>query len=357
MVDMDYLVKESYVKVKLAEENDRQLWEAYLDKFPSNPSLNRYVWKEILEKSYKVETFFFVAWDDKSDICGVLPAYAVRDFRGRKRLYSLKFGLIADSNDIKSKLLDCLKTFCRKNDIVSNSVTSGYQKIPVHFKETIKKTIVLDLADNEEATWESLRDKTRNMIRKARKSGLTIERGFSNLKKFYDIYVMNMLTKDVPIHSYKFFNNICEKKKDNVELIVANINGKVIAGILILFSKNIATYPFQVSLNDYRKYAPNQLLIWEAMRVCIKKGIFTLDMGESKEGGGVYLSKINFGGNPCNIYYYNTFASQKENHDNNMRKSARILSAVRLVNSLFKNSPFWLKKKIGLWIKTKGKFI
>lgn len=336
----------------IASGRDREKWDDFIKSF-DYPPLNNYAWKEVLEKTYKLKTFFFIALDSKNCIRGVLPTYINEDFKNRKRLYSLRYGLMADKNDTYNELLSYLKQFCKENNIVSNLITSGYQRIETDFQMIAKKTIVLELAHTEEDTWNRLKDKTRNLIRKSVKSGLTAERGFHNLRRFYNIYSLGMIEKEVSILSYIFFENITRKMPDNAELIVARKGNEIIAGILVLFSYPTAVYHFQASLKDYRSYAPNQFLIWEAIKSCIARGIPKLDMGESIEGGNVYLFKINFGGIPKDIYYY----TDKENIAESKSGHIKKIGSLSFLNNIQRISPFWAKKKISIFLKSKGRII
>jgi len=346
---------EMFMKIRLAKDADSKSWDRCLDKFPSQPPLNRYGWKAILEDSYRVKAPFFIASDQKGEACGILPTYITKDLKGKRRLYSLRFGLIADNRAILNELVSKVKNYCEENKIASNLVTSGYQRIDSGFRSIAKKTLIMELSKDEESTWRSLRDKTRNMIRKAIKSNLIAERGFHHLKEFYDIYTINMLEKGIPIHSYRFFVNISKRLKENAELIIARKNHKIVAGTLVFFSKDIAIYPFQASLPDALKFAPNDFLIWESIKSCLQRRVFRLDMGESKEGGSVYRFKANFGGRPQDVYYYTTDAEAQPSYPGR----SSIISKPTFSFNRGISSPLllYLRKKILLWMKVKGRII
>jgi len=326
-------------------------WDAYLGRFSYNPPMNLYAWRQILEDTYKIKTFFFIASGSGGDIEGVLPTYVTKSIRGRKKLYSLRYGCVADSSDIQNELFLHMISFCRRNGIESALVTSGNRRVDTDLGELIKKTVIIDLAQDAESTWRSLRDKTRNMIRKAVRSELAAEKGFCNLKEFYKVYVSSMLRKGLPAHSYTFFKNIAEKMKDKTELIVAKKDNRVIAGILILFSKDIAIYPFQSSLESHRKFAPNDFLIWETMKLCLDNGIGLLDMGESREGGTVYRFKTNFGGRPSDIYYYST------PNPGRIGKEKKESQGASLKRAILSISPSLLGKNVAHWIKRSERII
>lgn len=339
------------MKIRLALKHDKEAWDCYLDKFPEIPPLNHYDWKEILEKCYRVETPFFIASNERNEICGLLPTYIIRDLKGKKRLYSLRYGCIADNSDMRKELLLYVRTFCQQNNIGSGLITTGYNPIERDQKGLVKKTVIARLAHDEESTWKSLKDKTRNMIRKAIKSNITAEKGLHNLKEFYNIYSSNMLEKGISIHSYQFFEDMHAKMKGKAELIVAKKEEKVIAGILLLFSGSTALYPFQSSLRSYRRFAPNDFLIWEAIRSCLHKGIYKLDMGESREEGPTYRFKTNFGGSPRDIYYYSVSLSKRKGIKKGWRRQRSLASEVLV------RSPFLLRRKMALWIKRRERII
>ena len=234
-------------------------------------------------------------------------------------------------------------------------MTSGYQRIDTGFQGTEKKTIMMELRRDENSVWKSFRDKTRNMIRKAQKSGLTAERGFHNLRPFYNVYASNMLKKGIAIHSFKFFEKISEKMGGDAELIVAKKNGMPIGGTLALFSKDIAIYPFQAASIDSQRFAPNDFMVWETIRSCIDRGISKLDMGESREGGNVYRFKTNFGGKPQDIHYY-TIAGKSEFSEKGQR-TKRPRSRLSLKGGILSKSPHWLARNMGAWIKSKERLI
>lgn len=203
---------------------------------------------------------------------------------------------------------------------------------------------MMDLSDSEKEMWNALRNKTRNMIRKAQNAGLIVELGFQHLEAFYRIYAKRMLEKGVLIHSQYFFEAIADHLKDSATLLTVKDKGKVVGGMLFLYGQRSAIYPYQASLKQGEQLASNQLLIWEAMRLCQEHGMKMLDMGESSEGSPVYRSKINFGGITKDVYYYSF-----------RQMSSSKFSALPLF--LFIHSPLCVREKMGPRLKQKGRII
>ena len=344
------------MKAIYIDDDNRVLIEKFLRNYPYYPSTNIYEWKKILETTYNAKIFFIIILDNSNNACGLCSFYIIKDLKGNYNLYSMRYGIIIKSVEAENFLLNFLNDFIVKNNIKNYLLTSGKENFFQNLSFSTKTTLELYLEKTEEENWNNLRSKTRNMIRKSFKSNLKSEFGFQNIKVFYDIYVKNMIKKNLPIHSLDFFLNMKEFLKENVELIVAKKNNIIIGGIIILFSKKIATYPFQSALPEYLDASPNQFLIWETIKKCIKNKIYRLDMGESTEDGSVYNFKKNFGGIPKKIFYYNDLKQKKDNEKEFSKKSTGF-SFFKLENKIRPYYPFWIQKKISLWLKKKSRLI
>jgi hypothetical protein len=90
------------VKVASTADADRHAWDAYVAGVPMNLPMNRYAWKEVLERSYGVKTLFLAAEDEDGQVCGVLPTYMTTGFNGTEGVFSLKGGLLAENDEAPS---------------------------------------------------------------------------------------------------------------------------------------------------------------------------------------------------------------------------------------------------------------
>jgi lipid II:glycine glycyltransferase (peptidoglycan interpeptide bridge formation enzyme) len=151
---------------------------------------------------------------------------------------------------------------------------------------------LLNLKKTEKETWDSLPSKTRNMIRRGQKA-LIIREGHKYLWLFYAMYVWVMVFKKIHPYPLKHFFALKKIFGKNMKIIIA-LDGKRPVGATLLLLSNIGFYPYQVAADH--TYAPTSLMIWECMKICIREGIDTLDMGDSTPGGGTYNFKQNFGG-------------------------------------------------------------
>jgi len=354
----------SMIGIRLASASDRETWDAFVQQFPSVPPYQVYAWKDIIETAYSVPCYFFLAENNEGKLCGTLPTYVTKTFSGKSRLYGLRYGLLGESPTVCQKILSHLQDFCREREIVSSLIPAGFKKLEDMETLSAKTTVLLSLQNTKEETWKSLRDKTRNMIRKGERAGLTVECGFHNLHDFYEIYALHMRHLGVYFHSIRFFENMEQYLKDRIELICAKKAGHIIAGTILLYGKSVASYPFQAHRIEYRNTAPVQLMNWDMMKRCLERQIPFLDMGESKIGSKVYQSKTNFGGEPKELYYYSVHpfsqdfgkGSPRSSVPHDLRHSFG-LKFVASVNWLVQRTPLRFSTRLSSWMKSKGRII
>ena len=342
------------MKIKLATDNDKISWNGYCEKQINLPPLSNFEWKYVLEKAYGKKVFPIMTLDDQEHVCGILPVYEIKDYSGRTNIYSMKFGLVAEDNQVASNLVKFANRLAQERNATKMTISSGYNQYKFDIQHTIAKTVTLDILPSEDEMWKNIRGKARNMVKKATKDRITVEQGINNLEEFYSIYSHRMLQKGIRIHSLNYFQNIIEFMENQTQLFIARKNNDIIGGMILIYSNNTGAYIYGGSLVDSGT-SPNQLLLWEMVCFCISKGIKYLDLGESIEGSGVYNFKIWFGGKPKDIYYYNIPC--------NSTNIPALFKLTRLLrrNILRYSSYFllhygtpWLKKKAGIWKRQKG---
>jgi hypothetical protein len=292
------------MKIKLTLDGDKARWNNYCDRQVNLPPLSRFEWKYVLEETYGVKVFQIMGLDEQEQVCGILPIYEIKDYSGSPNIYSMKFGLVADNTKIADSLLDFVNQLAQKRSVTKMTIYSGYGQYELYEPSVSATTVILDIFPSEKVMWQKIRGKARNMVRKAKNDGITVEQGVSNLESFYTVYSNRMLQKSVRIHSLSYFHNIIEYMGDQTQLFIARKAGEIVGGMFLIYSGDTGAYIYGGSLVD-KGTSPNQLLLWEMVCFCIENDIKFLDLGESIEGSGVHNFKIWFGGKSKNIYYYN----------------------------------------------------
>ncbi|AOR23408.1 lipid II:glycine glycyltransferase FemX [Clostridium taeniosporum] len=180
------------------------------------------------------------------------------------------------------------RKFCSENNIIAefirfhpllNNYSIFIDGINVYHNRT---TTYIDLRNSIDDIWKKdITSKNRNVIRKAKKLGLTTEICF-DLNEFKKIYIktMNRLNADKRYYfGDNYFNDLMNL---NHICISIKFNNITIASAIFLQGNDFFNYHLSGSLKEYLKYCPNNLLLWEAIK-------YAKDIGFSKFhfGGGL----------------------------------------------------------------------
>jgi len=290
--------------MKLWEKNENSRnWNTFIQSVGDDNPMAYQEWQGILQKSYDLKTYFFYNEDEKKNIQAVCPTYLSK-FQIYPTLYSLAGGIVAKNLEQAEFLITDIKNFCAKKKIDSLLLSAYEQYCFAGMEQNKKSEVFFQIKKTKEETWNSLRDKSRNLIRKAKKEGFRIEKNKKNLADFYNIYFRFIRSKKNIPHSLRFFKTLLETFQNSAELITASSNNVIVGGILVIFGAKKAIYPFQAATLKAKKASCTQLLIWEAVKSCLNREIESLSMGESSINSPVFKSKINFGGLSKDIYQY-----------------------------------------------------
>lgn len=170
-----------------------------------------------------------------------------------------------------------------------------------------KSVFRLNLKDKkEEDIFKFFSSKTRYNIRLAQKKGVIIRKGEKkDLKKLYSIFIETGKRDGFFIRSYEYFENLYDSMQKYSQIYLAEYEGQVIAGILVIYYARKAWYLYGGSSNCSRNVMPNYLLQWEAIKEAIQKkccyydfrGVLGCKGDENAPGYGLYKFKKGFNSN------------------------------------------------------------
>lgn len=142
----------------------------------------------------------------------------------------------------------------------------------------------VDLRRPEGELWNSLNDTARRNIKKAQKHGVTIREGqtIDDVQTFYRLHCHVRKSKyRLLAQPFSFFENIhASFAADNrITVLLAELDGVAIAGILFLIHGDILYYKFNASTE--LEFRPNDLLAWSGILLGRRRGLSRLDFGLS----------------------------------------------------------------------------
>lgn len=169
--------------------------------------------------------------------------------------------------------------YCKEYNIVAEFIRfNPYIKNENIFKKNIsviknRTTVCLNLDKTVDEIWkDDINSKTRNMIRKAEKLGLHVEIK-NDYKSFKDIYEETM--KKVSADSYYYFKPsyyINMEGNSNFSMFNVKFGEDTVASAVFMTYGEYFHYHLAGSKKEYLSFAPNNLLLWEAIKYANKNG-------------------------------------------------------------------------------------
>lgn len=142
----------------------------------------------------------------------------------------------------------------------------------------------IDLTRTEPELWHGFDGSARQNVRKAQRLGVTVRRGRSldDVRTFFDMHcqVRKAKYRLLP-QPFGLFERLhaAFAPDDLMVLLLAECAGAVVAGILFLQWGDTLYYKFNASVDQ--QACPNDLLVWEGVRMGQQRGLLRLDLGLS----------------------------------------------------------------------------
>ena len=301
--------------MQVENTSDHEAWDRFVRASDRSNHYHLSGWRTVLERSYGNRTIYLAGSVD-GEIRGILPLAFVRGFHLTPHLASLPYlswsGLCTDDDDIARALV---------REAGQHGRQGGAKYVEIHGTQEVripggqadghqlvtnsdKVAMVLPLQRDPEALWTGFKAKVRNQVKKATKSGLSVEMGGAeHLDAFYDCYSENMRDLGSPVHSRGFFRSLLGEFPDDIQLFIARKDSRPAGGALLLTFKDTAEVPWASSRREFFKYCPNNLLYWEMIRYTCEQGLARFDFGRSSEGTGTYRFKKQWGSEPTPLYW------------------------------------------------------
>jgi CelD/BcsL family acetyltransferase involved in cellulose biosynthesis len=141
-----------------------------------------------------------------------------------------------------------------------------------------------DLTRSEDELWAGLSGSARQNVRQAERNGLVVREG----RRFEDVRIFHRLHVHLRKAKYRMlaqpaamFENLHAlfAPGDQLVVLLAEMDGEPVAGILLLQWRDVLYYKFNASAEQ--RFRPNDLLLWNAMLLGRRRGLTRLDFGLS----------------------------------------------------------------------------
>lgn len=172
-------------------------------------------------------------------------------------------------------------------------------------------TVFLDLEKANDQLLKKMKPKTRYNIRLALRKGVKVhDVGHHNLETWYRLYAETAARNGINNQGIGYFRSVLgtqasgSRSPAKVSLLLAEYEGKALAGMVLAMSGGRATYLYGASSSKNRNLMPSYALQWEGIRKAKAAGCQEYDMfgiapapDPSHPMYGLYRFKTGFGGN------------------------------------------------------------
>lgn len=290
-------------------DNAPDKWEDFVNNHTAGKLYHLARWNELIRDTFGHKVKYLVL-EHSNQIQGILPLVEFRSWFFGKFSVSLPFvnygGPLVVSPARGSDFASYLIKYRKDSDLdfVELKMDSAFET-DLPFKKH-KVTFLMDLPDNPDELYNSIKSKVRSQIRRPMKEGIYAKAGSENLlDDYYKVYSINMRDLGTPALPKTFFRNILQKFPDN-SFIVCAYSGKdkpVACSFLIKYKK-VCEIPWASSLREYNRFSPNMLVYWESFRLSIQNDCGLFDFGRCTPGSGTYRFKKQWGSNEKQLYWY-----------------------------------------------------
>ena len=251
----------------------------------------------------------YLSVEDDNGCSGVLPAFIVRRPLIGTVITSMPYldagGPSSASHELSQLLVERLLGEARRIGarLVELRCTRPLS-VDVEPQEH-KVTMMLSLPADAGRLWRQLDGSVRNQVRKAERSGLSVEVGAADkLEVFYDIFAARMRDLGSPVHACDFFREVLEAFGSRARIVLVRKSNTPVGGLLALAFGDCLAVPWAACLKEHFASCPNMLLYWEALRSACDEGFRSFDFGRSTRGSGTYRFKEQWGATAVPLLWY-----------------------------------------------------
>lgn len=324
--------------LEILEIIEKDKWENFLLETHFYPFFQSWNFGEVQKKlGRKIERFGLF---DNEKLVGVFSIAEVKAKRGH--YLHLRHGpvVLEENKKYLKEIINFLKkiaknknaAFIRISPLIKKDQADyaffksiGFVNAPIHNMDA-ENCLVLNIQKQEDQLLGDMRKTHRYLIRKAQNMNIKVIR----TKKLSDIDIFLQLYKNLSLRKgFVPHKDIKEEfeilvKDDQVILLLAEYEKKIIAGAFINFVGNMGIYHHGASLEEYRNIPASYLLQWEAILEAKRRGKTLYNFwgiapnyAKNHPWQGLTLFKKGFGGEeyeflhaqdlPLNIWYWKNY--------------------------------------------------
>lgn len=303
------------VKICVLDE-ESHAWNDYVAQHPAATIHHQCQWRQVLEKTYGIESVYLYAHDNEQHIVGVLPLARLKSRLFGDMLVSMPYfqrgGAIADHPRIEAALMQAANEEAARRGIDHIEYRDDIRRtdLPVQLH---KVNMVLSLPHSQGVLWRGFAAKLRAQIKRPQQlMPQVLIGGKEYLNDFYKVYSRNMRDLGSPAHSRLLVQNILDSFPDRSWIVVIRLNNVPVSACLLLGHGATMEIPLASTIRSANPYSMNMLLYWEVLQLAIRQGYNYFDFGRSSRDSNTYRFKQQWGAQPKQLYWHYWLGNSKD---------------------------------------------
>jgi FemAB-related protein (PEP-CTERM system-associated) len=275
-------------------------------------------WLNLITQVYGYTVTTLTTTNPTGEICGLLPVCSLRSPITEKRLVALPFSdycpLLAEERASAEILIEQALCLAREQKARYLELRTGRHLAladhPGLAESALYARWLLPLHADPAVVWSGLSKSVKQMIKKSQKMGVTV-RLAENREEMAQYYRLHLQTRSkkhgMPAQPQRFFFGLWDAfaASGQLQLLLAEHEGSVIAGMILLASGSTLRDAYSASDASSLSLAPNNLLLWEAITRGCARGYKLLDMGRTAcDNEGLMSFKRRWGATKEPLVYY-----------------------------------------------------
>lgn len=277
-------------------------------------------WLELITKLYGYSLIPLVSTNTTGKVTGFLPLCSMHSPLTGRRLVALPFTdlspLLAADEASANNLIDQAVQIAQQQKARYLELRTGTHEVLAKRSDLIEGNLyvrwLIALSADPDLVWSGLRKPVQHQVKKSQKLGVQVRiaQQRDDVAHYYRLHLQTRCKKHgMPTQPQRYFYELWDSFATSgaMHLLLAEYQGAIIAGMILLASGSSIRYAYGASDERYLNLAPNNLLMWTAIKLGCTLGYQTFDMGRTScDNEGLMEFKRRWGAikEPLPYYYY-----------------------------------------------------
>ena len=277
-------------------------------------------WLDLISELYGYSVIPLTTTNTAGEITGFLPLCSVHSPITGRRLVALPFSdhcsLLAVDEASSNALVDQAIHLAMQQKMKYLELRTGSNDVLARRPDLVEGNMyvrwLISLTTDPDVVWSGLHKPVQRQVKKSQKLGVQVRlaRCREDVDHYYRLHLHTRCKKHgMPTQPQRYFYRLWDAFASNstMQLLLAEYQGTVIAGMVLLASGTTIRYAYGASDEHYLRLAPNNLLMWTALKLGCTQGYQTFDMGRTAQvNEGLMEFKRRWGATqePLPYYYF-----------------------------------------------------